>query len=67
MTDRELVLELCKRLKLTEGPVVQRWPRSDAYYNTEDRIVIGTGVGYGEFYAQFNFDGDKLVSHGVWE
>ncbi len=67
MTDRELVLELCKRLKFTEAPASQWSPRSDEYCRTEDRITIGAGVGYMHFYIMFNFEGDKLINHGVWE
>jgi hypothetical protein len=72
MTDRELVLELCKRLHLTpedgitpsdygycERPELRMRPKS---------IIIGQGDGNDNHCAIFYFHEDgTLKSHGIWE
>jgi hypothetical protein len=73
MTDKELVLELCKRLGLEQNddPGSDRYiidsPGPNRYIVDSNKITIGEGIGYNDFCVNFNFDGDKLINHGVWE
>jgi len=68
MTDKELVLELCKRLNLKETTTSKRGiPGHKEYCQEPKSIVLGAGEGHMFFFTCFDFDGDKLVGHGVWE
>lgn len=73
MSDKELVLELAKRLNL-EYVDDTIWKDERYYdhgynYNKKENIIsLGYGIGYGGFYVNFYFDkDDNLINHGVWE
>lgn len=65
MKDRELVLELTKRLGLKTNTNTYL---PDSVDITNDEITFGSGVGYSGFQIVFRFtpDGD-LIDHGIYE
>lgn len=68
ISDRELVLELCRRLGLTRVPRDQMWLGGNQFDEQPNEIVIGEGgEGYCGFYCAFSFDGDKLTGHSCLE
>ena len=74
MSDRELVLELARRLGLKETSHKQYKEqiglRPDQYVCTDESIIFGEGEGYGGFVVAFCFredDPDKLANHSCWE
>jgi len=65
MTDRELVLELCKRLGLTETKS-DAWVGDHQYIDRGDSIFVGSGESCAAEYIAFDFDEDgKLTGHEI--
>lgn len=53
-----------ERAYYEDGPTERKWPP----VTSASGIVIGSGIGYGGFYAEFLFDeNEKLINHGCWE
>lgn len=70
LTDRELVLELCRRIGLSEVAASDVLPPSDKEYavSQDGFIHLGAGAGYNGFFVGFKFGPDgKIIEYGVWE
>lgn len=71
MSDYELVLELCRRLRLNqvgEYNITAHRSNGGDFYADSYKIEIGWGEGYSGFYVKFEFDSlGNVLRHGVWE
>lgn len=67
MTDRELVLELCRRLLLDERPSCDKPPSRWCFTVSPTEITIGAGAGFYGYHTSFTFGSDDvLLRHGVY-
>lgn len=69
LSDRTILREIMRRLNLKPAQRRDTYGLGDNEYILMDNgdIVIGQGDGYNGFHVIFDFDGDKLTGHGVWE
>ncbi len=69
MTDKEIMLNLFRvKLRLYEAKPDQDGIFSDQFRVEDKKITLGSGDGYIDCYAVFEFDEqENLISHGVWE
>lgn len=68
MTDKEIMLELFKKLKLFDAKPDQYGIFSDQIRVESNKVTLGSGDGYFDCYVVFEFDEHgNLLSHGVWE
>ena len=68
MTDREMVLEICKSLELQLNQTQEKYIAPCEYQIREGSIILGSGRGYPDFLAEFKFDEKgKLTGHALWE
>lgn len=67
MTDKEKMIELCKKLGLSEVNQEIDLGRQQ-YFVSEQKVLLGSGGGYSGFIAEFTFNQDgSIYSHSVWE
>ena len=69
VSDRDLLLELARRLKLKETPFDPELPcpPSNEFFVDGKTIEFGSGKGCPDTSVVFGFDGDKLVEHQIWQ
>ena len=68
MNDRELVLELCKRLNLKPCTLRgQEIPYLGEYIERPRGISIRSNGAFLGFFTEFVLDGDKLVGNSIWD
>lgn len=69
MDDKQKLIELCEKLGLTriDSSDENKLPSQEEYVVLDNKIVIGWGEGYTEFFVEFKFEKGNIVSHGVWE
>jgi len=63
---RELVLELARRLGLTEVDK-KKFPDKREFTQNDKSIVFGRGCGCNGFIVEFFLENDKVIFHAVWE
>lgn len=66
MTDKEMVLHLCQKLKLRK---VEKFEHHEStYVEGPKEIIVGSGFGFNGSYVIFEFDlGENITAHGVIE
>lgn len=71
MTDKELLIEFLTRLGLKQEDEAERYsgnPSAKGFMVFGTAVVVGEGLGYYNFRAEFTFDvAGKAVSHAVLE
>ncbi len=68
MTDKEQVINICKKLNLEHQQEIVESVHFDEYHVSDRNVFIGSGLGYAGFWVNFIFDGDgNLIDHGIWE
>ena len=67
-TDKEFVLELCQRLRLTKGEPFNNPSGTRTYSESECRIEIGSGESYYGLMIIFVFDESGMFKyHEIYE
>lgn len=69
VSDRDLLLELARRLGLEELPFDPELPcpPSNKFFMDEKTIEIGSGKGCPDTSVIFDFKDDKITEHQVWQ